>query len=97
VIVIGGEITRSEQVETMAIDKTGGGDDLVSRIRTGDQKAESELVECYNRVVIGIIRREVRNTAVADDLYQETFCIVLERFEMEVFEKQRNSRDSSAV
>lgn len=53
--------------------------DLVSRIRVGDQHAETELVECYNRVVMSIIRRKVGNTAVASDIYQETFCIVIEK------------------
>jgi RNA polymerase sigma-70 factor (ECF subfamily) len=79
VIVIGGEITRGGQVRTIAIDKADGQADLVSRIRAGDQQAEAELVECYNRVVTSIIRRKVGDTAAADDLYQETFCIVLEK------------------
>jgi RNA polymerase sigma-70 factor (ECF subfamily) len=79
VIVIGGEIARGEQVRTIAIDKADGQADLVSRIRAGDQQAEAELVECYNRVVTSIIRRKVGDTAVADDLYQETFCIILEK------------------
>jgi RNA polymerase sigma-70 factor, ECF subfamily len=59
--------------------KACGGADLVSRIRARDQKAEAELVERYNRVVTNIIRQKVGDTAVADDLYQETFCIVLEK------------------
>jgi RNA polymerase sigma-70 factor, ECF subfamily len=37
------------------------------------------LVESYNRVVKSIIRRKVGDTALADDLYQESFCIVLEK------------------
>jgi RNA polymerase sigma-70 factor, ECF subfamily len=61
------------------MDKAGGGADLVSRIQAGDRRAEAELVECYNRIVTTIIRRKVGDTAVADDLYQETFCIVLEK------------------
>jgi DNA-directed RNA polymerase specialized sigma24 family protein len=28
---------------------------------------------------MSIIRREVGDTALADDLYQETFCIILEK------------------
>jgi RNA polymerase sigma-70 factor, ECF subfamily len=59
------------------IDKADDRTDLVSRIQVGDQQAEAELVECYNRAVMGIIRREVVDKAVADDIYQETFCIVL--------------------
>jgi RNA polymerase sigma-70 factor, ECF subfamily len=63
----------------MAISKTDGGAELVSRIRAGDQQAEVELVECYSSVVISIIRREVGDAALADDLYQESFCIILEK------------------
>jgi RNA polymerase sigma-70 factor, ECF subfamily len=66
-------------VKTMVISKTEGGSDLVSRIRAGDQQAEVELVECYSSVVMSIIRREVGATALADDLYQESFCIILEK------------------
>ena len=63
----------------MAISKTDGGSELVSRIRAGDQQAEVELVECYSSVVMSIIRREVGATALTDDLYQESFCIILEK------------------
>jgi RNA polymerase sigma-70 factor, ECF subfamily len=63
----------------MAIYKTDGAYELVSRIRAGDQQAEVELVECYSPVVMSIIRREVGATALADDLYQESFCIILEK------------------
>jgi RNA polymerase sigma-70 factor, ECF subfamily len=66
-------------METMAVDKASGSSDLVSRIRGGDRQAETELVERYNRVVMNIIRREVGDAVVADDLYQETFYIVLEK------------------
>ena len=66
-------------VKTMAISKTDGGSELVSRIRAGDQQAEVELVECYSSVVMSIIRREVGDTALTDDLYQESFCIILEK------------------
>jgi RNA polymerase sigma-70 factor, ECF subfamily len=59
--------------------KADGGTNLLSRIRSGDQQAEAELVECYNCVVISIIRRGVGDPATTDDLYQETFCIVLEK------------------
>jgi RNA polymerase sigma-70 factor, ECF subfamily len=66
-------------VENRVIDKADGRSDLVSRILVGDQQAEAELVESYNRVVMSIIRRGVGDSTVADDLYQETFCIVLEK------------------
>jgi RNA polymerase sigma-70 factor (ECF subfamily) len=63
----------------MAIDKTDGGTELVSRIRAGDQQAEVELIECYSPVVMSIIRREVGDAALTDDLYQESFRIILEK------------------
>jgi RNA polymerase sigma-70 factor, ECF subfamily len=61
------------------MDKTEGVIELANRIRAGDRQAEAELVERYKRVVMGIITRKVGDTAVTDDLYQETFCIVLEK------------------
>jgi RNA polymerase sigma-70 factor (ECF subfamily) len=66
-------------METIAISDTCSRVDLVSRIRAGDRQAEAELVERYSRGVMIIIRREVRDTAVAEDLYQETFRIILEK------------------
>jgi RNA polymerase sigma-70 factor, ECF subfamily len=63
----------------MAMDKASGRSDLVGRIRCGDRQAETELVERYNCVVMSIIRRALGNSAVADDLYQETFCIIIEK------------------
>ena len=66
-------------METPFINEAGGGTDLVSRIRAGEWQAEGELVERYSRCVMIIIRREVNDTAVVDDLYQETFWTVLEK------------------
>jgi RNA polymerase sigma-70 factor (ECF subfamily) len=66
-------------METIAISDTCSRVGLVSRIRAGDRQAEAELVERYSRGVMIIIRREVRDTAVAEDLYQETFRIILEK------------------
>ena len=66
-------------MKTMAIGFTDRGSELVSRIRAGDQQAEVELIECYNLVVMSIIRREVGDAALVDDLYQESFCIILEK------------------
>src|SRR5262245_41413594 len=63
----------------MAMDKASDRSDLVGRIRRGDRQAETELVERYKRVVISIIRRALGNFTVADDLYQETFCIIIEK------------------
>jgi RNA polymerase sigma-70 factor (ECF subfamily) len=64
---------------TIAISDTCIRADLVSGIRAGDRRAEAELVERYSRGVMIIIRREVRDTAVAEDIYQETFRIILEK------------------
>jgi RNA polymerase sigma-70 factor, ECF subfamily len=63
----------------MAMDKASGRSDLVGRIRCGDRQAETELVERYNCAIMNIIRREIRDATVADDLYQESLCIVLEK------------------
>jgi RNA polymerase sigma-70 factor, ECF subfamily len=66
-------------VETLAINQANSEADLVSRIIAGDREAEDELVKRYNRGVSFIIRQEVRDTSIADDLYQETFCLLLEK------------------
>ena len=66
-------------METAASDDPGNAADLVSRIRAGDQRAESELVERFGRGVQMILRRSTRNAAVSDDLYQDTFRIALEK------------------
>lgn len=66
-------------METIAIRDTCALAGLVSGIRTGNRQAEAELVDRYSRGVMVIIRREVRDTAVAEDLYQEAFRIVLEK------------------
>jgi RNA polymerase sigma-70 factor, ECF subfamily len=66
-------------METMARNDACAQVDLVSRIRAGNRQTEAELVERYSRGVMIIIRREVRDTAAAEDLYQETFRIILEK------------------
>jgi RNA polymerase sigma-70 factor (ECF subfamily) len=53
--------------------------ELVRRIRAGDAMAESELVERYSRGLLYMLRRTAGDPALADDLHQETFRIVLER------------------
>jgi RNA polymerase sigma-70 factor (ECF subfamily) len=64
-------------MESLTINSAGA--DLVSRIRAGDQQAEAELVERYSRGITVIIRRQISDASVADDLYQETFRIALEK------------------
>lgn len=74
----------------MTTDKNYIRSDLVSRIRGGDQQAETELVERYDRAVMSIIRRALVDSTLADDLYQETFCIVIEKIrEGQVKEAER--------
>jgi RNA polymerase sigma-70 factor, ECF subfamily len=53
--------------------------DLVRRIRSGDPSAEAELVERFSRAVSFLLRRLARDEAVAEDLYQETFRLVIEK------------------
>jgi len=72
--------------------KVGVGTDLVNRIRAGDRQAEAELVESYHQVVMSIICRKVSDGATAGDIYQETFCIVLEKVrEGEIRESEKLS------
>jgi RNA polymerase sigma-70 factor, ECF subfamily len=66
-------------MEIPAVNEAGGGSDLVSRIRKGDQQAETQLVERYSRAVMIIIRRGVSDTASVDDLHQETLWMVLKK------------------
>jgi len=50
---------------------------LVRRIQEGDPAAESELVARFGHGLLLMLRRLVQNPALADDLYQETFALVL--------------------
>jgi RNA polymerase sigma-70 factor (ECF subfamily) len=51
--------------------------DLVRRIQAGDPAAEGELVSRFSRGLLLMLRRLVQNPALADDLHQETFALVL--------------------
>jgi RNA polymerase sigma-70 factor, ECF subfamily len=52
---------------------------LVERIRAGERVAEAELVERFSGGVTMIIRQSVKNNATSQDLYQESFRVVLEK------------------
>jgi RNA polymerase sigma-70 factor, ECF subfamily len=52
---------------------------LVQRILAGERSAEEELVRRYSCGVAVMVRRIVREPSATDDLYQETFRIVLEK------------------
>jgi RNA polymerase sigma-70 factor (ECF subfamily) len=52
---------------------------LVRRIRAGESAAERELVERFSRGIRAILRAVARDSAVSDDLHQETLLVLLER------------------
>lgn len=53
--------------------------ELVARIGSGDPAAESAIVRRYGRGVLYFLRRKTGDPALADDLYQDTFRIALEK------------------
>ncbi|MFL6194010.1 MAG: RNA polymerase sigma factor [Thermoanaerobaculia bacterium] len=53
--------------------------ELVRRIHAGDSRAEADLVERYSRGLLYMLRRAAGDPALADDLHQEAFRVVLER------------------
>jgi RNA polymerase sigma-70 factor (ECF subfamily) len=61
----------------------GGSDptivDLVHRIVSGEPAAEAELVDRFSRALSFLSRRLTRDDAAAEDLYQETFRLVIEK------------------
>jgi RNA polymerase sigma-70 factor, ECF subfamily len=52
---------------------------LVRRIIAGDATAEAELVQRFSRALTFLLQRLTRDAAAADDLYQETFRLVIEK------------------
>lgn len=53
--------------------------ELVLRIRAGDRSAEEELAQRYSRGVAFVIRQLVAEREAAEDIYQETFRLVLQK------------------
>lgn len=53
--------------------------ELVRRIAQGDEAAETELVERAGRTLRFLARRHARHEADADDLYQETLMLAIEK------------------
>lgn len=53
--------------------------ELVRRIVSGDPAAEAELVQRFSRAVSFLLRRLTRDEAMMEDLYQETFRLVIEK------------------
>ena len=52
---------------------------LVHRIVSGEPAAEAELVQRFSRALSFLLQRLTRDEAVAEDLYQETFRLVIEK------------------
>ncbi len=53
--------------------------DLVRRILSGEPEAETELVQRFSRALKFLLGRLTRDEAAAEDLYQETFRLVIEK------------------
>lgn len=53
--------------------------DLVRRILSGEATAEGELVESYGRAVRMVLKQMLRGSPEAEDLFQDTFRLVLEK------------------
>lgn len=53
--------------------------ELVRRIRSGEPAAEAELVQRFSRALTFLLRQLTRDEALAEDLYQETFRLVIEK------------------
>lgn len=53
--------------------------DLVQRIRGGDPRAEEELIARFGEGLTFLLRRWTRGHSDAEDLYQETFRLALEK------------------
>lgn len=52
---------------------------LVQRIRSGDPRAEEELIARFGEGLTFLLRRWTRGHSDAEDLYQETFRLALEK------------------
>jgi RNA polymerase sigma-70 factor, ECF subfamily len=64
--------------------------ELVRRIAAGDRSASEELIGRYSRGVRLVLNGLVSERALADDLYQDTFLMVLEKIKAgEVREPER--------
>lgn len=52
---------------------------LATRVQRGEKASEVALVARYSGGLFSFLRRKTNDGDLADDLHQETFCIVLER------------------
>lgn len=53
--------------------------ELVERIRAGDRKAEERLVELFARPISQLLARQTNRRPEAEDLFQETFRLALDK------------------
>ena len=53
--------------------------ELVAAIRAGDRRAEAKLVELFSRAVALLLDRHTGGRPEAEDLYQDTFRLALEK------------------
>jgi RNA polymerase sigma-70 factor, ECF subfamily len=58
---------------------TGPQEDLVRRIMAGDRRAEEELIARFGDGILFLLRRWTRDPSTAEDLYQETVRLALEK------------------
>ncbi|MFL6260604.1 MAG: RNA polymerase sigma factor [Thermoanaerobaculia bacterium] len=56
-----------------------GPEDLVARVQAGDPRAEERIVELYGRGVAVILDRHTNGRPEAEDLFQDTFRLGLEK------------------
>jgi RNA polymerase sigma-70 factor (ECF subfamily) len=52
---------------------------LATRIRAGDRSAESEMVARFGPGVAATLRRATGSRMLAEDLYQDAFCLAIEK------------------
>jgi RNA polymerase sigma-70 factor (ECF subfamily) len=88
--VRGALAARSFRQERALMEPAAASDDLVRRIIDGEPGADAELVERYGEGMTFLIRRWTRDRDAADDLFQETFRLALEKIRRgEVRETER--------
>ena len=75
--------SQQPQVDVDLVSTSRGFSDarLVEECRRGDQSAFGELVLRYERRLIRVIQRFIRDADIAEDLAQETFLRVYERLD----------------
>lgn len=61
--------------------------ELAARIRNGDRRAESEMIERYGRGLLYLLRRRARDSELALDLRQDTFRIAIEKLRVKAPEE----------